>query len=46
MYHCGRGIVYQPHDKKELNWEQGGVRSGAGVRNSGVSQESSGSSET
>ena len=38
--------VYYPHDEKELNWEPGGVRSGAGVRKSGLSQESSGSSET
>ena len=43
---CGGGIVYHPHDEKELNWEPGGVRSGAGVRRSGLSQESSGSSET
>ena len=28
---CGGGIVYHPHDEKELNWEPGGVRSGAGV---------------
>ena len=46
VYHCGGGIVYDPHDEKELNWESGGVRSGAGVRRSGLSQESSGSSET
>ena len=38
--------MYHPHDEKELNWEPGGVRSGAGVRRSGVSQEASGSSET
>ena len=38
--------MYHPHDEKELNWEPGGVRSGAGVRRSGLSQESSGSSET
>ena len=44
--HCGGGIVYHRHDEKELNWEPGGVRSGAGVRRSGLSQESSGSSET
>ena len=44
--HCGGGIVYHRHDEKGLNWEPGGVRSGAGVRSSGVSQESSGSSET
>jgi hypothetical protein len=44
--HRGGGIVYHPHDEKELNWEPGGVRSGAGVCKSGVSQESSGSSET
>ena len=46
MYHCGGGIVYHPHDEKELNWEPGEVRSGAGVRRSGLSQESSGASET
>ena len=46
VYHCGGGIVYHPHDERELNWEPGGVRSGAGVRRSGLSQESSGSSET
>ena len=46
VFHCGGGIVYHPHNEKELNWEPGGVRSGAGVRSSGVSQESSGSSET
>ena len=46
MGHRGGGIVYHRHDEKELNWEPGGVRSGAGVRRSGVSQESSGSSET
>ena len=44
--HWGGGIVYHRHDEKELNWDLGGVRSGAGVRRSGVSQESSGSSET
>ena len=44
--HCGGGIVYHRHDEKGLNWEPGGVRSGAGVCKSGVSQESSGSSET
>ena len=44
--HRGGGIVYHRHDEKELNWEPDGVRSGAGVRSSGVSQESSGSSET
>ena len=44
--HCGGGIVYHWHDEKGLNWEPGGVRSGAGVPSSGVSQESSGSSET
>ena len=38
--------MYHPHDEKELNWEPGWVRSGAGVRRSGLSQESSGSSET
>ena len=21
VYHCGGGIVYHPHDEKELNWE-------------------------
>ena len=36
MYHRGGGIVYHRHDEEELNWETGGVRSGAGVRNSGV----------
>ena len=46
VFHCGGGIVYHRHDGKELNWETGGVRSGAGVRSPGVSQESSGSSET
>ena len=35
VYHCGGGIVCHPHDEKELNWEPGGVRSGAGVRRSG-----------
>ena len=44
--HRGGGIVYHRHDEKELNCEPDGVRSGAGVRSSGVSQESSGSSET
>ena len=29
VYHCGGGIVYHRHDEKELNWELGGVRSGA-----------------
>ena len=29
VYHCGGGIVYHRHDEKELNWEPGGVRSGA-----------------
>ena len=33
------------HDEKEPSWEPVGVRSGAGVSSSGVSQESSGSSE-
>ena len=28
--------MYHRHDEEELNWETGGVRSGAGVRNSGV----------
>ena len=46
VYHWGSGMMYHRHDEKELNWEPGGVRSGAGVRRSGVSQESSGSSET
>ena len=46
VYHRGGGIVHHRHDEKGLNWEPGGVRSGAGVRSSGVSQESSGSSET
>ena len=41
-YTCGGGIVYHRQDEKEPNWEAGGVRSGAGVRSSGVSQESSG----
>ena len=34
-----------PADEKGLNWEPGGVRSGAGVRSSGVSQEASGRPE-
>ena len=38
--------MYRRHDEKGLNWEPGGVRSGAGVCSSGVSQDSSGSSET
>ena len=38
--------MYHRHDEKEPNWKPGLVRSGAGVRSSGVSQESSGSSET
>ena len=46
VYHCGGGIVYHRHDEKGLNWEPGRVRSGAGVRSSGVSQESTGSSDT
>ena len=46
VYHCGGGIVYHRHDEKGLNWESGGIRSGAGVRSSGVSQESTGSSDT
>ena len=46
VYHCGGGIVYHRHDEKGLNWEPGGIRSGAGVRSSGVSQESTGSSDT
>ncbi len=37
--------MYHRHDEKGLDWQPGGVRSGAGVRRSGVSQESSGSSE-
>ena len=44
--HRGGENVYHRHDEKEPNWEPGGVRSGAGVHRSGVSQESSGSSET
>ena len=44
--HWGGGIVYHRHDEKGLKWEPGGVMSGAGVCRSGVSQESSGSSET
>ena len=46
VHHCGGGIVYHRHDEKGLNWEPGGIRSGAGVRSSGVSQESTGSSDT
>ena len=46
VYHCGGGIVYHRHDEKGLNWEPSGIRSGAGVRSSGVSQESTGSSDT
>ena len=46
VYHCGGGIVYHRQDEKGLNWEPGGVRSGSGVRRSGVNQESSRSSET
>ena len=46
VYHCGGGIVYHRQDEKGLNWEPGGIRSGAGVRSSGVSQESTGSSDT
>ena len=46
VFHCGGGIVYHRHDEKGLNWEPGGIRSGAGVRSSGVSQESTGSSDT
>ena len=38
--------MYHRHDEKGLNWEPGGIRSGAGVRSSGVSQESAGSSDT
>ena len=38
--------MYHRHDEKEPNWKPGVARSGAGVRSSGVSQESSGSSET
>ena len=38
--------MYHRHDEKGLKWEPGGVMSGAGVWRSGVSQESSGSSET
>ena len=44
--HRGGGIVYHRHDERGLNWEPGGVRSGAGVGRSGMSQESSGASET
>ena len=44
--HRGGGIVYHRHDEKGLNREPGGVRSGAGAGSSGMSQESSGSSET
>ena len=29
VYHCGGGIVYHRHDEKGLNWEPGGVKSGA-----------------
>ena len=36
VYHRGGRIVYHRHDEKELNWGPGGVRSGAGVRSSGV----------
>ena len=46
VYHRGGGMVYHRHDEKGLNWEPDGVRSGAGIGSSGVSQESSGSSET
>ena len=45
VYHCGGGIRLHLHDEKGLNSEPDGVRSGAGVRRSGLSQESSGSSE-
>ena len=45
VYHRGGGIMYHRHDEKESNGEPGGVSSRAGVRSSGVSQESSGSSE-
>ena len=38
--------MYHRQDEKELNWEPVGVRPGAGVRSSGVSQEPSGSSAT
>ena len=38
--------MYHRHDEKGLNWEPGGIRSGAGVRSSRVSQESTGSSDT
>ena len=38
--------MYHRHDEKGLDWEPGGIRSGAGVRSSGVSQESTGSSDT
>ena len=46
VYHRGGGIVYHQHDGEEPNWEPVGVRSGAGNRSSGVSQDWSGSSET
>ena len=44
VYHCGGGIVYHRQDEKGLNWEPGVVRSRS--PQFGVSQESSGSSET
>ena len=44
-YRCGGARVAHWHDEKDPNGELGGVRSGAGVPSSGVSQESSGSSE-
>ena len=43
---CGGAKASHWHDGNERGWEPGGVRSGAGVPSSGVSQESSGSSET
>ena len=42
---CGGAKVSHWHDEKEPSWEPVGVRPGAGVPSSGVSQESSGSSE-
>ena len=36
--HRGGGIVYHRHDEKRLNWEPVRVRSGAGVRRSGVAR--------
>ena len=45
VYSCGGAKVFHWYDEKELDWEPGEVRSGAGVPSSGASQESSGSSE-